>query len=151
MDITRTHASIILSITGVGLVLTTLVFAALTTGQSISSAGVVKTTGINVYWDRTHTQKISIVDWGGLAPGTTCNRTIYVYNDGTVAEVLRMTTGNWTPSIASKYIKLSWDCEDTVLNHASTVKSILYLRVSSNTTGVEAFNFDIRITGTEST
>ena len=49
MEITKTHGSIILATAGVGIVLSTLVYAALTASQTIPNTGIVRALGVDVY------------------------------------------------------------------------------------------------------
>ena len=149
MESVKTHIPILLTVVGTGLILSTIAFAALTVTQNIPNAGIVRAVGVDVYSDSQRTQKLSLIQWGYVGPGTKTNKTIYVYNGGSVAVGLSLTTGNWTPTTTSRYIRVSWDCQGDVLSHDQATKAILTLNVFANVTGIENFSFDIRITGTE--
>jgi hypothetical protein len=126
-------------------------FGLLAANQSFQNSGsVLKTIGVSVFSDKGCTTRISSIDWLTLSPGSSASKTIYVKNNGTAAEVLSMTTGQWNPAAASTYIKLNWNCTSYVLAHGSVVAAVLTLNVLPNIVNVTTFNFQITITGTES-
>jgi hypothetical protein len=151
MAMQRIRIGIFLAVVSIGIVATTLVSALLLSNQTIPSTGNLKTIGVGVYWDQACTSRVSSIDWEMMEPGTSKSFTVYVQNNGTVAEVLSMSTGNWNPSSASSQISLMWNCTNYLLAHGSVVGAVLTLSVSSNATGITGFGFDITITGTEST
>jgi len=130
----------------------TLVSALLTVSQTIPNTGNIKAVGVGVYSDSDCTQEVQLIQWGTLDPGETSDETIYICNEGNAALVLSGTAENWDPPLASSYIALEWNLgEGYVLNPGESVLTVLTLSVSSNINGVESFNFDIVIIGTEST
>jgi len=119
--------------------------------RTISNTGNLKAIGVGVYWDSSCTNAVSSVDWGSLDPGVTKDVTIYVKNEGTVTAVLNLRAENWNPSSASNYMTLSWNRENHVLSTGSVVQATLTLSISSSTSGITSFSFNIVISGTERT
>jgi hypothetical protein len=151
MALQKIHISIILVIATL-VTVGTLVSGLLTASQTIPNTGNVKAIGVGVYSDSGCSQEVPIIQWGTLDPGETSDEPVYICNEGNVAVVLSMTTKNWDPSSASSHITFSWNLEQGyVLNPGQSVQTVLTLSVSSSISGVESFNFDIIITGTEST
>jgi len=130
-------------------ILAGFVGALLTANQTLNNAGTVKGVGVDVFWDRGCTNKTLSIDWGALSPGEIKNCVIYVKNSGNTAEVLSMRVDAWSPSNASSYVGVGWNCTSHVLSHGSVVGALLTLSVSSNMTGNVNFSFNMTITGTE--
>jgi hypothetical protein len=152
MESQKIRATTILAILGLGVILSTVVFGILSASQTVQNSGNIKTVGVSVYSDSGCNQKLSTINWGTLTAGTKQNLTqAYIRNEGTVATTLTMTTGNWSSTQASTYIKLSWTLEGYKLPHQTTSQATLTLTVPSNITGVDSFSFDVTITGTEVT
>jgi len=151
MALQKIHVSIILVIATLVMV-SALVSSLLTASQTIPNTGDVRAIGVGVYSDSGCSQEVPTIQWGTLDPGETSDEIVYICNEGSVAVVLSMTTENWDPSLASSYITLDWSLEEGyVLDPGESVRTVLTLSVSSSISGVESFNFDIIITGTEST
>ncbi|MGA3193105.1 MAG: hypothetical protein ABSD73_11450 [Candidatus Bathyarchaeia archaeon] len=117
--------------------------------RTISSSGSVTAVGVGLYTDNTCTTAVSSISWGTLNPGDVKTYTMYVKNTGNVPVTLNMTVGNWNPTSASTYISLTWNQEKYVLPASQVVQAVLTLSVSSSTSGVTSFSFDITITGTQ--
>jgi hypothetical protein len=74
---------------------------------------------------------------------------VYVKNVGNDPVTLSMNTSAWVPSNASSSISLVWNCTGYVLPlHNAFVACNLTLSVSSSTTGITDFSFNITIAGT---
>jgi hypothetical protein len=112
-----------------------------------SDSGGLKAIGIEVYRDSSLTSKAITTDWGVLWPGAQKNFTIYVRNEGNSPVTLSMVTSNWTPSIASSYLTLTWDYDGRTINPWQNMKITLTLTVSPDITGITNFGFDIIIVG----
>jgi predicted membrane channel-forming protein YqfA (hemolysin III family) len=123
--------------------------ATLTVTQTFSNTGTVNAIGVGVYSDAACTNVLSSVSWGTMNPGDTPTQTIYVLNNGTIPVTLTMTYGSWSPSSAGSYITLTWNQQNTQLAVGAVATAVLTLNVSSATSGVTSFNFDITITGTQ--
>lgn len=117
----------------------------------ISNVGNVKGVGVGVYSDVGCTNGLSSINWGVLSPGTNKQFTVYLKNEGNVPLKLTLSTGNWNPQSAASYLTLNWDRQNYVLSPGSVVSAVLTLSVSSSTTGITSFSFEITITGTETT
>jgi hypothetical protein len=117
------------------------VYALLSITVRIRSTGTIKTVGVQ--------SSVSSIDWDGLAPGAAATETVTFTNNGSVAEKLSMTTGNWEPSAAASYITLSWDREGAVLQPAASTSATFTLSVSASIIDVKQFSFDITVTGVE--
>ncbi len=150
MESPSLRATTVLLVVGLGLVLSTVAFAALTSTRTLQNTGSIKAVGVYVYSDSACTQNISSIDWSTLTPGTSKNVTVYVRNEGTTPVTLTMTTSHWSPSNAPTYLSLAWNRQNYKLLADASVRAIFTLTVLSSTTGITSFSFDITITGTES-
>lgn len=137
----------VLAIAAIGVLVSAL--GALVSTRTISNTGSIVAVGIGVYSDSGCTTVLTSISWGALSPGGTATHTIYLKNNGTVPVTLTMATGSWNPTLASSYITLAWDKQNTVLAAGSSVPAVLTLTVSSGITGVTNFSFDVNITGTQ--
>jgi hypothetical protein len=133
----------------IGVAAIALVSGLLATNRLVPNTGIVKSIGVEVYWDQACTNRTTSINWGTLDAGGIKTYNVYVKNNGTAAESLSMTTSNWTPASASSQISLSWNCSGLVLAHESVVGASLTLSVSSSVSGIASFSFDITVTGTE--
>jgi len=125
----------------------TQVMSLIQTNTTISSGGYVKALGFGIYWDASLTDRVSSIDWSALEPGSTKNTVIYIRNEGNSPMNLSMSTLNWNPSTASRYITLTWDYLNQIINVSQAVQVTLTLRVDSKITGITNFSFDIVIMG----
>jgi len=150
MEKQQINLTVILAITLAAIVTTALVLGLLTTSQRIPNSGNVKATiGIGVYSDKDCTNPLSSIDWGEVQAGQSYSRTIYIKNNGNIKVQLSMTAGNWTPSTASNYLTVSWNCTNYILDVGKTVGANITLSVASTAVG-DSFSFDITIVATES-
>lgn len=111
----------------------------------IGNQGKVKTIDVGVYWDNNCTNVVSTINWGALTPGSTKNMTIFIKNEGNDIITLFLSTEDWNPQNASRFITLEWDYNGKALNPYETIQVTLNLLVASNTTGIKSFSFDIII------
>lgn len=139
---TRTKA-ILLTATVIALLLATIV--GLIYFRRISSTGVIKTVGCEVYWDNALTEKVTSIDWGMLEPGQTKNVSVYIKNTSNVKANLTLGTENWNPSAASDYINLFWNYNNQTLGVGEVILVKFTLEVSPSIIGITDFNFDILI------
>jgi hypothetical protein len=151
MAFQKSMMGIVLAATMTAVIATAVVVGLLVTNQTVPNAGNIKAIGVGVYWDISCTNRTSSIDWGTLDAGGTRSYTVYVKNNGTAAENLSMSTGNWNPVAAASYITLAWNCTNYTLAHNAVVGAVLTLTVSPTISGITTFNFDITITGTENT
>lgn len=133
---------LISTITGIG------VSGLLSASKTLSSSGSIKAINVGVYDDLGCTQPTSSIDWGTPEPGDVVTKTVYVKNLGNAEMTLHVATTNWTPTVASNYLTVSWDRESTILSPDEVVEAIITLNVSSSITGIDTFSFQIIIEGT---
>jgi len=124
-----------------------LAYALLRTVTNIPSVGIVKTVGVEAYWDAACTNRVTEINWGLVEPNSTTNATIFLKNPGNAPITLGLSTENWNPSSASDYIALSWDYAGQTIDPGAVIQVNLVLSVSSNITAITSFRFDIIITG----
>jgi len=116
--------------------------------QNIGSFGTIKVVGVSLFWDKACTNSVSSIDWGTLYPGGSVSKIVYVRNAGNSAGTLSMSYGNWTPSAASSFFTLTWNCSNYVLSFNTIVTARFNLTVQSTITGVEGFSFTILVKAT---
>lgn len=139
---TKTKA-ILLTAAVLALLLATLI--GLVYFRRISSVGVIKTVGCDVFWDSALTQTVTSIDWGMVEPGSQNNQSVYIKNTSNVPAKLTLGTQNWNPTVASDYITLFWNYDNRTLSVGEAIFVKFTLAVASNITGVTNFNFDIVI------
>lgn len=141
-------AAVALVIYALTLSLLTPAMSATSTSKTLANSGTVKGIGVGIYSDQSCTTAVSSFTWGTLDPGASVNRTVYIRNEGNTAATLSMATSNWNPAGASSYITLSWNYGGQTLSVNQVVQVRFTLAVSSSTTGVTNFSFDITVTAT---
>jgi hypothetical protein len=125
-----------------------IVLSSVQTSRTISNAGAVKGMGVGIYWDSACTNRTSSVNWGLLDPGSNKTVTVYVRNEGNAVAALSKAAQNWNPSTASSYMTLNWNYAGQTLSVNQVLQIKLTLVVSSTTSGITNFSFDITITAT---
>ena len=115
--------------------------------KPIPGHGVVKATGLGVYWDEACTRGVSSIDWGMLDPGSKVNQTVYIRNQGDASVTLAMGTQNWTPSNSSAHISVTWDYTGRTLAVGDVVAATFTLSVSETVQQVRDFSFETVIAG----
>jgi hypothetical protein len=130
-------------------VVVSLVSALLLAPQAIPRAGAVTSVGVSVYWDSACTNPTTSISWGTVSPGGTTSQTVYVENNDPLPLTLNLECGNWTPTDASSYLTLSWNCTNYLLSSGSVVAAVLTLAVSPSASQITDFSIDMAITGTE--
>lgn len=139
----------VLGVVAAAIVSVAFVAALLSASQTMTNAGTVTGKGVGVFWDSAGTNKTTLIGWGTLSPGDTKSCLVYVKNVGYDPVTLSMATSAWVPSNASSSISLVWNCTGYVLPlHNAFVACNLVLNVSSSTTGITDFSFNITIAGT---
>jgi hypothetical protein len=118
------------------------------TSGTVPNTGSMKGVGVGIYWDSLCTNKISLISWGILTPGSKKTINIYVRNEGNAVLTLSKTTENWNPSNASSYMSLTWNYANQTINVNQALQVSLTLTVSSNVKGIDNFSFDVMIVAT---
>ena len=124
-------------------------YAVLVGNKTIYNNGSVKAVGVGVYWESNCVNDVSSIGWGYLDPGSSHDKTVYIRNEGTVPMTLSMTVDGWDPSSASGDITVTWNREDQTLDAGDVLVTTITLSVSSETSDLSSFSFDITIVGTE--
>jgi hypothetical protein len=144
--------SVTLSITALVIVATALTvttLAAITSNQTVTYSGTVTAVNLGVYTDSGCTQPCTSISAVAISPGSSVTQTIYVKNNGNVAETLTMAVSSWSPSNANTYLTLSWNRQSTVLNAGASVQATLTLTAASNCGSLTDFSCSVTITGTQ--
>jgi hypothetical protein len=130
-------------------VLATTASGLINSSKTVATNGRISTVNVGVYTNSGCTQAVTSLDWGNLTAGSSTTFTVWVKNIGSAKETLSMTTNGWSPSIASQYISLSWNQNNTVLTPNQVVNATLTLTVSPTiSTSITTFGNNITITGT---
>jgi len=131
--------------------LVAVILATLAFGGAVPTpcAATVETVGVGVYWDSGCSNRVSSIEWGTIEAGAVKTVTVYVRNEGDVTISLSLSTTNWSPSTASKYMSLSWNYDGQPINPNGVIPVTLTLSVSPSITGISSFSFDIIITCVE--
>jgi len=141
-----------LSLITLSLIVTTF-YPAMSVAQSrrpkkpIPGNGVVRASGLGVYWDVSCTSAVSSIDWGVIDAGSEVNRTVYIRNQGDASVTLGMATQNWTPSNSSAHISLTWDYAGQTLAVGEVIGATFTLSVSENAQQIRDFSFETVIAG----
>jgi len=102
---------------------------------------------IEVYSNSDCTEKVASIDWGAIEAGSSKDVVVYVKNVGNAPVTLSLGAQNWSPSNATKYMKLTWNYGGQPVNVGAVVQVQLTLTVYANITGITNFSFDVLITG----
>ncbi len=110
----------------------------------LTSTGTLRSVKVGVYEGLSG--NVFSIDWGELTPGSQKDVTILVRNEGNAEAILQLSTENWDPESAARYIDLSWDYGGNSLSPGEVIQTTLRLRVSESIEGITHFTFDIVIT-----
>lgn len=143
----RFSAAILLTVMVTAVTAVILASGLLFETKTINNQGNVNSNGVGIYWENTCVNKITTIDWGYLEVGSTQTVTVYIRNEGVDTITLNMSDDNWYPSLADSYLSVDWNSEGSQVEPDSILAAIFTLSVSSNTTTISSFSFDITITG----
>jgi len=116
--------------------------------RTVANAYSMRGVGVGIYWDQDCTNRTLSLDWGPIEPGSTSTVKVYVRNEGDSAVSLWMKPSNWTPSVASGYMTLSWTYSGRILSASEVIPVDLILNVSPTVSGITDFGVEIVITAT---
>lgn len=117
-------------------------------GISIPNASaLVADSGIGVYWDQAATKSCQSINWGTLTPRSSKTVVIYLKNEKSQDMVYSLTTAQWNPVNASKYMILNSNYSGTRVRPGSVLSVSLTLSVSPKIAGIYDFSFQIIISG----
>jgi hypothetical protein len=146
---TSNRMTIILAVVAGSIILVALVSAVIVSSSDANKTGSSKTAAFSIYWDQSCTNRTHTINWGTMEPNATKSFTVYIKNTGTIPERLNMRTSHWNPTTSQKYVTLTWDRENSILNRASNITATFTLRMSSDVANLAMFSFVITITGTQ--
>ena len=109
----------------------------------------VYTSNVEAYWDQNGTTEVTRIEWDIMHVGTSQNKTIYLYNPGTVGLALSMFISNILPAEVDPFVTVSWDLTGTLEAKTTLAATIVIAVDSTFPTGVGLFEFDLHIEGTE--
>jgi archaellum component FlaG (FlaF/FlaG flagellin family) len=141
--------TIILAVVAGSIISVALVSAVIVSSSDANNAGSSKTAAFSVYWDQSCTNRTQTINWGTVEPNTTKSLTVYIKNTGAIPIRLNMKTSQWNPTTTQKYVTLTWDRENSILNRASNITATFTLRMPSDVANLATFSFVITITGTQ--
>lgn len=124
---------------------------------TLPTIGIIKTIGVEAYWDPNCENKTETIDWDTIWPGSTKNVTFYIRSVSNVKTVLHLNTSNISPANISEYFSLSWNYDGTPLNPDEIIQVTLFLSASTDdsltryliTNKVKDFSIDIHIVAYE--
>lgn len=120
------------------------------TMNTTTTVSAVEANGVGVYWDSNCNNRVTSIDWDTLKPGSSKNIGVYVQNEESEPMFLIMSTKDWYPYGATKYINLEWDYTmGQRLNSSEVLPIVLTLSISRHIEGISNFNFNIVITGSQ--
>jgi len=123
----------------------------------VPSLGIIKTLGVEAYWDENLENKTETISWGTISPGSSKNFTLYLRSISNTETTLCLNTTNWNPANISEYVVLSWNYNGTPVHPSEIVQVTLILTASSSDTfifylvtgNVKEFSLDIIISTLE--
>jgi hypothetical protein len=115
---------------------------------SLQSHGTIETVGVAAYRESSCINSMTNVEWGGIGPGGSVTKTVYIKNEGNSGVTLSLNTVNWNPTNAQGYMSLSWNYGGQTIQPNQVVQITLTLSVSSSISGIKDFYFNIMIAGT---
>lgn len=108
--------------------------------SAVASAG-----SIGVYWDKSCSQKVSMINWGNLTAGQNKNVVVYVRNEGNESTILVETATSWNPTGAWQYLFFSWYCQNEKLKPGTVADVTQKLSVAPSIQGISQFSFAITV------
>ena len=114
----------------------------------VASSSIIKTTGVNVFWDQNCTEQVAEIKWGILEPNSSTIETVYVKSTtSNVAITVTIFTENWNPTNCTDYMTFTASPNDFVLNPEESKVVDLTLIISDDIKGIKNFSFTIVFSG----
>jgi len=110
------------------------------TSQEVATEGTI-------YAGEGLTVSRSSINWGEMTPGENRTESLIVTNNQNAAADLYLSTTNWIPANATEYMALSWNYSGVPIPPHEGQAVDLTLTISEDAQGIDAFSFDIIITG----
>lgn len=101
--------------------------------------------GVGIYQDPKCEESFDHIAWGQMSLDSTVTQTIYIKNELDSFCFLSLSTLNWNPAPASKYLTLEWNYSGQEVAPNQVIPTVLYLTVSESTLDLTDFNFIICI------
>ncbi|MCK4825887.1 hypothetical protein KA005_59615 [bacterium] len=128
-----------------------------TTELEIPSRAIIKTIGVEAYWDENLENKTEEINWDIIWVGTSKNVTLYLRSVSNIETVLKLNTTNWNPTNISNNMNLSWDYNGTLINHGEVIRVTMTLSALPSvhfkeyiiSYNIKEFSFDIIIHASE--
>jgi len=146
----------------VALICGAITFGLLNVSYKVPSSGTIITTApspppgtstpapnLAVYSDSGCTKEMTSITWGSIETGSSTSRTVYVKNTGTGTLTLDLSTSEWSPSMASSYLNISWNQQGRELSSGEAISANITLNVNSNVNGLTDFSNIIQISGNQ--
>jgi len=149
----KQHALVVAVLAMIVILFATLFFAT----RSIPSKGTIGSVNVDLFWDANLTMPIvegEWLDWGLVAPGSKTNRSVWVYNPGTLPANISVYTSDWDPMgdqvNATDYLWLDWTLLSPtapILPVANSAELVLELNVNASVHTITVFTFNMTVVG----
>ncbi len=113
--------------------------------KTIVKASSIEGINVGIYWDSACKNTTDHIQWGTIDIGSSKNQIVYIRNEGSEAAYLSMSTSDWMPHYATKYIMLSWNYSGQSISIGQIVPVSLYLEVADDVRDLFDFDFNIQI------
>jgi hypothetical protein len=130
-----------------GIIFIVLMSSSLLVSAASNKSNSAKNASLDIYSDRTCTNKISSISWGQLNVGESVNKTVYVKNTGTTTLTLSLVQADWYPESTINSTTCLWNRENTKLAPNQIVSAILILTATGNFNAPTNFSVDLNIVG----
>jgi hypothetical protein len=110
-----------------------------------TQANNIEKIGVGIYQDPKCEESLDHIAWGEINLDSTVTQTIYVKNEVDSSCFLSLSTLNWTPAAASKYLSLEWNYSGQEVAPDQAIPIALSLTVSESALDLTDFNFIICI------
>ena len=124
-----------------------------TTDLKIPSIGIIKTIGVEAFWDENLENKTEEINWEIIWVGSSKNVTLYLRSVSNLETVLKLNTTNWNPTNISNNMDLSWNYDETPIDQGEVIQVTITLSTTYSKPFVEylmstnrkEFSFDMII------
>lgn len=124
-----------------------------TTELEIPSIGIIKTIGVEAYWDENLENKTEEINWDIIWVGSSKNVTLFLRSVSTVETLLKLNTTNWNPTNISNNMGLSWNYDEIPIDQGEIIQVTITLSTTYSepfveyimSTNMKEFSFDIII------
>ena len=114
-------------------------------GKTIVRASSIEGINVGIYWDSACKNTTDHIKWGTIDMGSSKNQIVYIRNEGSEAAYLSISTSNWMPHHATKYIRLNWNYSGQSIPIGQIIPVQFSLEVSDGIRDIFEFDFDFNI------